>query len=156
MVKFMQKKKSSRTGKLFSRIFNVRQWSDWDRSQSTASYLWERLTLLFVVKDKKENAESFEAAKRRLNISDKQLEERKKSLYLLAWIMAILALAIFIYAIYQLFFGTYQAALISAVLSFVALGLFFRYHFWYFQIKNKKLGCTFSEWFYQGLLGRKS
>lgn len=154
MVKIMQKKEGSRIGRLFGSIFNVKQWSDWDRSKSMASYLKERITLLFVFQEHDANTESFEAAKKRMNLDDKQLAARGKSLFRLAWLMFGVAVLVVIYAIYQLLYGTYQASLSSIVLALVSLSLFFRYHFWYFQIKSKKLGCTLSEWFYKGLLGR--
>jgi intracellular multiplication protein IcmV len=56
---------------------------------------------------------------------------------------------------YQLFYGSYQAAIVSFIILWIALVLAFRYHFWYFQIKNRKLGCTVYEW-YRGLLGDKN
>ena len=45
--------------------------------------------------------------------------------------------------------------LLQAIDTLIALVLAFRYHFWYFQMKQHKLGCTFNEWYRQGLLGEK-
>jgi intracellular multiplication protein IcmV len=51
--------------------------------------------------------------------------------------------------------GSIKAFIVSLVVTLIALILAYRYHFWYFQMKQRKLGCTFSEWYKQGLFGEK-
>ena len=61
--------------------------------------------------------------------------------------MLLSACLIFVYAGYQFFYGSIKAFIVSLVVMLIALVLAFRYHFWYFQIKQRKLGCTFNEWY---------
>ena len=67
--------------------------------------------------------------------------------------MVSLAMMLFLYFLYNLFYGRYAAVLLSSIVMLLALVIAFRYHFWYFQIQQRKLGCTLSDWFWQGLMG---
>jgi len=150
----MKKQSEARTKRVFNRIFNVRTWADWDRMKSFTLYLTRGVKNLFVPQDK-EVQESFEAAQARLNLSDADMLVRQKSLYRLSLLMAVMALLLFAYAIYHLVLANFLAFILSLVVMMIALVLAFRYHFWYFQIKQRKLGCSLHEWFRQGLMGDK-
>lgn len=150
----MKKRSGSRIGRVFSRIFNVRAWFDWDRLKSFTSFLVNGFSRLFVPQ-KNTQVESFDAAQKQFNLSDADLLLKQKALYRLSIVMTAVAFLILIYAGYHLFYGTIKATIISLVVMMIALVLAFRYHFWYFQIKVRKLGCTFQEWYRQGLLGEK-
>ena len=63
------------------------------------------------------------------------------------------AFAFYAYAMYQMLYGGVLSVILSLVLSFVSLALAFRYHFWHFQIKHRKLGCSFQEWFRTSFMG---
>lgn len=150
----MKKKSGSRIARVFNRIVNVRKWADWERTKAFTLYLGNGFLRLFVP-EKNPGAESFDSAMTRLKISDVDLLLKQKALFRLSIVMTSLAGLIFIYSGYQLFFGAFKAAIVSLVVAMIALVLAFRYHFWYFQIKKRKLGCTFNEWFKQGLMGEK-
>ncbi|MBN9227626.1 MULTISPECIES: type IVB secretion system protein IcmV [Legionella] len=147
-------KKQSRIIKLISTILNVRRWFDWERMRAFTLYLGNGCKRLFVPQ-KKTDGESFKEAVKLLNLSDENILTKQKSLLRLSIIMVIAAVLIFGYAGYQLFYGSIKAFLISLIVTMIALVLAFRYHFWYFQMKERKLGCTFNEWYRQGLLGEK-
>ncbi len=149
----MKKKAGSRTVKAFGRIFNVRQWLDFDRMRSFTVYLANGFKKMFVPSSERGEGETFEAAKERLNLNEKDLQSRQSALFRLCLLMCGAALIIFAYAIYHLYYGSYKATIISLALMLVALALAFRYHFWYFQIKERKLGCTLKEWYKKGLMG---
>ncbi len=150
----MKKKSDSKILKLISNIFNVRYWFDWERVKSFSLYIYEGIKQLFVPQQANK-AESFDDAVHKLNLNDANLLAKQKALFRLSILMVIIAGLIFSYAGYQLFYGSFKAVIVSLVVSLIALTLAFRYHFWYYQIKNQKLGCTFNEWFRQGLLGEK-
>lgn len=147
-------KKKSRIVRLVTRIINVRRWFDWERMKAFTLYLGNGFIRLFVPQ-KKVEGESFNDAVRLLNLSDESILIKQKSLFRLSIIMVLAALLILGYAGYQLFFGSIKAFIVSLIVTLIALVLAFRYHFWYYQIKNRKLGCTFNEWFRRGLLGEK-
>ena len=150
----MKKKSGSRVVRVFSRILNVRSWADWDRIKSFTEYLVNGVKRLFVPQQNT-SSESFEKAKAELNLSDAELLVKQNALFRLSVVMVTVATLIFIYMGYQLIYGTFRAAIVSLVLVLIALVLAFRYHFWYFQIKHRKLGCTIEEWYRQGILGEK-
>lgn len=150
----MKKKRSSRILSIFARIFNVRAWIDFDRIKSFTLYLANGFKKMFVPQ-KNVQGESFQEAMTRLNLSEKELNERQSALYRLSLLMCAAALFIFAYAVYHILYGSYKAVIISIVVMLIALVLAFRYHFWYFQIKERKLGCTMQEWYRKGLMGDK-
>ena len=122
--------------------------------RSFTLYLSNGFKRLFVPQQNKE-VESFDEAATKLNLSDAALMTKQKALFRLSIVMLIAAGLILSYAGYQLFYGSFPAVIVSLIVTLIALTLAFRYHFWYYQIKNRKLGCTFDEWFKQGLLGEK-
>jgi intracellular multiplication protein IcmV len=97
--------------------------------------------------DKAQRKESFEQALKRLNLTEEDVQLRAKRYRLYSWIFAGFGLVLFLASFYYLFayhtFAGWCLAMMSAVL-FAANA--FRFDFWYFQIKHRKLGCTFNEW----------
>lgn len=151
----MKKKKFTKkvTG-VFFRVINIRKWSDWDRTKSLSLALKDGIKRLFVPQKHKTD-ESFRAAQKRMHLSEEDLLVKQKALFRLSMLMLGIAFALFAYAGYQVFYGSYKAVILSLVVLSIALVLAFRYHFWYFQIKHHKLGCTFEQWYKQGLWGGK-
>jgi len=150
----MKKTSESRIVKVFTRIINIRDWFDWDRVKAFTIYLANGFRRLFVPQ-KTTDVESFDEAMKRLGISEQSLLAKQKALFRLAILMLAAAGLMLVYLVYQIFFGSYKAVILSIVVILIAFTLAFRYHFWYFQIKHRKLGCSFIEWFRQGLLGEK-
>lgn len=154
------KTSNSRIVRVLGRIFNIPYWFDWERVKSFTVLVAAMFKRLFVVEIEKNFnepqknvlTESFEAAQKSLQLSDSDLLERQKALHRLSILMALLAFSIFIYSGYQLFWGTFRAVLISLSVMMISLALAFRYHFWYYQIKSRRLGCSFNEWFKKGFL----
>lgn len=150
----MKKKPGSRIVRVFTRIINVRKWFDWERMKAFTMYLVNGIKRLFVPQNPT-HVESFDEAAKKLKLNETDLLLKQNALFRLSIIMLIAAFIIFGYMGYQLFYGTFKATIISLVVVLIALVLAFRYHFWYYQIKHRKLGCTIKEWYRQGLLGEK-
>lgn len=150
----MKKKSGSASYRVLSRIFAIKEWFDWARLKSFNIAFKTTLLNLLVLK-KNTHSESFNTAVKKLDLTDEDLLLKQKSLLNLSRLMLFVALVILLYTGYQLFYGSYSAAIVSFIIMLLAVTFAFRYHFWYFQIKQKKLGCTFHEWFRQGLLGEK-
>lgn len=150
----MKNKSGSRIGRVLSRIINVRSWVDWDRMKVFTRYLINGLKKFFVPQ-KREEGESFEAAKKRLKLKESDIAARQTGLLRLSILMIAVAFLLLAYSIYLFAIGGYRGGVVGFVVMLIALVLAFRYHFWYFQIKERKLGCTIQEWFKQGLMGEK-
>lgn len=139
---------------LFNTIFNVRVWFDWERIKAFTLYLVEGFKKFFVPQQRKAG-ETFEAAKKRLKLTEKDLLARQTGLLRLSILMVVFAILTFGYSVYLFTEGGHKGGIVGLVLMLIALVLAFRYHFWYFQIKERKLGCTIQEWFNHGLKGGK-
>lgn len=150
----MKKKSPPRIIRILARIFDLRSWFDFDRIKSFTLYLMNGFKKMFIPQTGN-YGEAFQDAMVRFHITEKELHNKKNALLRLSLLMCGVSICIFGYAIYQMFFGNVKATLVSIVVTFIALALSFRYHFWYFQIKKRKLGCTFHEWYREGLMGDK-
>lgn len=152
----MKKNKSgSKFKTLLNRIFNVRAWMDWDRMKTGGKFLEEGAKKLFVPRPARP-VETFEEAMQRMKLTEADLALRRRALFRMSIMMACLSMGLLIYFFYHIFYGSLHAAFLTLALSLLAAALGFRYHFWYFQIKSRKLGCTFHEWYRQGLMGDPS
>lgn len=153
----MKKRASSRIRNVFSKIINVRSWFDWDRVKDSSIYVAQGAQKIFSGPESSDQKldVSFEQAVQEFNLTDKDLLIKQKALLRLSIVMLSIAVLIFVYAVYHLFFGGFKATIVSLAVMMIALALSFRYHFWYFQIKHQKLGCNFMQWFRQGILGEK-
>lgn len=99
-----------------------------------------------VIPKQAERQETFEDALRRLNLTEDDIKARQSEFTRLVAIFMILGVSIIGYAIYMVIHKNYAAGLISICLSLYAFSQAFRFHFWLFQMKNRKLGCTIQEW----------
>lgn len=156
----MKNKVSNRLVNVFSRIFNFRFWSDWERMKVFTSFVGEGYRRLFMLQPKEANqesalTESFEKAQQQFKLTNEQLQKLQKNLYRISLLMTVIAFLILLYSLYLFYQGSIRGGLLSLVVVAVALAIAFRHHFWYFQIKNRKLGCSIYEWYRKGLLGAK-
>ena len=133
--------------------FDFRTWADVDRIKESGAFITSTLKCFFIPQ-KAANPETLETVMRNLKLSKEDLEKRRKALYRLSLFMLLLTLCLFVYFLFLLMGTYYRACLITFGITSIALALSFRYHFWYFQITKGKLGCTFREWFKEGLLGK--
>jgi intracellular multiplication protein IcmV len=142
-------------GKAFKPAVNVTAWLDTTRISETASYIagFAKRTFTPV---KPTTTETFAQAMTRFGLTEADIAQRKIEFRRLLWVSLFIFICIAGYAIY-LFFQTYvRAGLICSLVSLIALVQAIRYHFWLFQIKKRKLGCTLKEWFKQGILGQSA
>lgn len=149
------KKTKSKIGGLLRRIFNVREWIDWNRIKSGGEYISKGAKQVFIATPV-HPVESFSEAQRRLKLTEDSITARGRALLRTSLLMACLAILLFCYAIYHFIWGTIHSGVLSLSLSVVSIAFAFRYHFWYFQITQRKLGCNLRDWVRKGLMGKKS
>ena len=150
----MGKKSSSRLATRFFNVFRFYLWLDVSRLKGFFEYIKTLFKKIFVPQPKKAE-ESFDDAKKRLNLTDEQLLKQARALFRVSLLMLGLGGLLLCYGVYQIFYGSLLAFLLSLVVTLIALALAFRYHFWFFQIKTKQLGCSWKAWLNEGLLGGK-
>ncbi len=155
------KKKKKKTGRVrgalawsFKPFVNVAGWVGFRTLVGTTSDLVTKAKF-YTIPQKSTVKESFAEAKARFNLSDEQLREKGQDFLRVAIVCAMIAAFIFFYAIYLLFSGALGSFVLACVVSCLALATAFRYHFWFFQIKHKKLGCTLQDWLNGTIRGSK-
>lgn len=142
--------------KKLGRIFfspDVDKWFNWQGFKKMNNFYAEAANdVSKSLKDLKEDADtkkdtlSFDEAMKAKNIDEHELEVIKKQLATMITIFLMVSLLGFIYGIYVLLLGNVLGFIISMSVTLYGLAQTFKYHFWMFEIKNRKLGCTFKEW----------
>ncbi|MHB1946837.1 MAG: type IVB secretion system protein IcmV [Gammaproteobacteria bacterium] len=129
-------------------FFNPRAWLGYDYVKAQSLGLFGTIKLLFGAKiEEGPQDETFEQAKQRLNLTDEDIATTEMNYLLLTAFYASVGFVIVCAAFYLLITdASYAAFILALALSTVLFGQAFRSHFWYFQIKSRKLGCTFDEW----------
>lgn len=144
----------SRVKRLFNRYFDYKSWADWNRSRDITNYFISLFKKFFILQKKnKDDIKSFDEVMSELNLTEQDIELKIKSLRRMYRLMLSIAFIFYIYSMYHMLYGGFLAAMLSFVIMLVCVALAFRYHFWYFQIKRRKLGCSFKEWFRACLMG---
>ncbi len=127
--------------------FNVKQWTGASYLSPVHTAAKAALKGLFIPQ-RAENKETFEAAIARLKLTPEQVAMREKRFRQNAYVFIMCAALAFAYAMYLLFHGHFSPALLGVAVMGLFLVQAFRFHFWAFQIKHKKLGCTFKQWWH--------
>ena len=136
------------TGRVLGRVFDYRvdKWIGYEYLKESFHKTGQIGKDLF----KPEQAtrqETYEEALARMGLTAEDIRKREKEFWGMLIFYSVLMFAIMGYALYLAFQGALLATLMSFSLSFYCASQCFRYHFWLFQIKHRRLGCTLKEWF---------
>lgn len=136
------------TKKLATKIVDVRvdKWLGVDYLKETTGH-YKALLMDLIVPQKARYSETFDEAVQRLELSDEALHARAHEFTKLFYFFIVLSMLVISYGLYLAYRGSFASALIAFCLSLYSLTQAFRFHFWLFQLKNRKLGCTLKEWF---------
>ena len=127
-------------------FINPRGWIDYDSLRDQNRTIWGILRTTFTP-DRPEREETFEQAKKRLNLSDEDIETTEKNYQFYAIIFAILGILCFIYSFYLVIeHFTFTGLLLGLAATALFLSQAFKYDFWCMQLKNRKLGLTIKQW----------
>lgn len=128
-------------------FFNPRAWLGYDVVKSQSLFLYDLIKQIFVKPTPPENVETFEESMQRQNLTEEDIQEAGKTYFSYAILFLILGMISFIFGFYLLILHhTFYGWILSLSVTGLFLVQAFRFHFWYFQIKFRKLGCTFAEW----------
>jgi intracellular multiplication protein IcmV len=141
-------------GRTIKPLVNFPKWMDAKRLKHQGKYISEVGKSLFVPQQRKQQ-ETFEEAIARLQITETKLQENYRFFRIFCGISLILTLLILGYSFYLFYLAAWYGALVSLVLSGITLASAVRYHFWMYQIKQRRLGCSLTEWFQKSILGKK-
>lgn len=134
-------------------MFDVKRWVAWDDVKSTSKGVWKLGKDLFEPQVA-EHHETFDEAVQRMQMTEKDILERKTGFLRLALIYLVMALALFIYTVYIFISGHFFTSILCLTLTVLILVYAYKEHFWYTQIKHRKFGLKFKEWL-RFTLGKK-
>lgn len=147
------KHQTSRMHRVRKYFFNWEGLLDWQRTKAYTVSLFQLAKSFFVIEHAKLGTARFEEMVARYQLTEEDLIKQKKAMVRIARVMLFAGILILSYCVYQLIYGGWRAVLVSMVLAGVALTLSFRYYFWAFQITERRLGCSFREWYRKDVLG---
>ena len=135
-------------GKVAGALVDVRvdKWVSFSYVKNSFFNIKNVATDVFTVQ-KPARTETFDEAMIRMSLTEEDLALRRKEFLSIALLFVALSLGLLIYGLYWAINLVISATLISFCLCAFCLSQAFRFHFWYFQVKNRKLGCTVQEWF---------
>ena len=106
-------------------------------------------------RSKTERKETFDQAIKRFNLTEEDIQKRIKSAKELVMIFLGFGGLLVVYALYQWIQGRMMGGFVCLILSFLTFAYAFREHFNMFQMRNRRLGCSYSEWFNSTFKGSK-
>ena len=143
----MKKRRISRGIKAYLKHFvNVRGWMGYDNLAESTRHLTSTAKAVFKTPQGTGRIETSEQAMQRLQLTEQDIWQRQQEFMRLAAIFFVVMLVTLSYAFYLLSVGKFLGGIVAVGVTAIALAMAFRYHFWYIQIKKRKLGCTFKEW----------
>ena len=139
---------------LLKPLLDIRKTTNYDRAENTAKSIKEEVERLFTLQEKGK-AEEFTAVMKRYQLTDEDIQMRQKGYFYMALFLIIAAFCVISYGVYLFTDAHWRGGIVSIGVAMAISGFAFRYHFWAFQLKNRKLGYTFGEWLRQAVLRRK-
>lgn len=126
---------------------NPKKWVGFNQLKSDSTTLSNIFRGVFKRSEKAaEKKETFEEAVKRFNLTEKDIQKRMKSAKELVMIFLGLGGLLLFYTFYQWASGRVISGFICLTLSLLTLAYAFREHFNLFQMRNRRLGCTYKEW----------
>lgn len=140
--------------KIIKSFFNVPRWMGYPHLAKTSRSVFSLIQKYFTPRQP-QNSESFEEAMQRLNLTPTDLVERVKQFRRLIWVWFFLFILTVSYSIYLLSENALRGFFPGIGIATITLTQIFRYHFWIFQIEERRLGCTFRDWLFSQFLFKK-
>lgn len=134
-------KRVKKTGHTFAR------WADVASVKKLFGFSSSIYSTILKPEEVKAEPETFDQAVKRLKLTPEQLEERKKNFKTQILIYTVGALAVGAYTVYLIVHTYWISVLPSLAVTLFLIAHALKSHFWLFQIKHRKLGCSVQEWF---------
>lgn len=127
-------------------FFDPVTWLDLRSFKQFNQLLFRQLKSLFII-PQATREETFEDAMQRFGLNTEQVNEIGLTYRYYAIFFLVVACMILAFAFYLLFHHlSFHGALLAIAVAVLSAAQAFKYDFWAFQIKVRKLGCTFKDW----------
>ncbi len=136
--------------------FDLRSWVGEDNIRKSAYAIRDMYKDLYpkTAEAKTASTETFEECMHRYGITEEGLVKRMGTMLLMLKVYGALAALLFFYIIFLFMDGKVGTGIFACILLVVLGSFMFKEHFNYFQMKQRRLGCTFNDWL-KFLAGRK-
>lgn len=139
--------KKGKVGRFFKSFVDVKTWVSYDEVKTNTKSIYSLFARFFSKRpDRTGYQETFEEAVIRLNLTEKQIDDRKRIFLYSALIYLFVSLALIAYAVYLMTRILIVPAIFTLILTAFIMALAYREHLWYMQMSKRKLGCNFKEW----------
>ncbi len=126
---------------------NVKGWSSWDSIKGNAKVVGRFIDDLKAPDAKVPPVSlTFEEAMKKYGMTEADVNKSMKTYLLTAIVCLVFSVAAFLWMLYLFYNGMFLSGLVSFSLSALMASYGFREHFYYFQMKHRKLNCTIGEW----------
>lgn len=146
-------KVTSALGRIFKPLVNFPKWMGLRQLKSNAAVISKMIKDLRVYRPGI-HQETFDEAVVRLQLTEEDIKQRMRTCFTLSIVYSIIAILLLVYTIYlvlQLSLGMILGLLVTVLMSVLA----YREHFWYFQMKTRRLGNSFQDWISFLVRGRR-
>lgn len=141
--------------KVLKPFVDVPRWIGYDQLKGMTGWLGGLIKRTFVT-EQSEHSETFEQSMVRLKLTEQDLVQRTIEFKRLLVFWLFIFAMVLVYAAYLAGIGSWVGFAVSMSVALLTLSQVFRYHFWLFQIRSRKLGCTLSEWWHSKVTSEKS
>lgn len=129
-----------------------KRWVSWDFLKKNTQENAQLVKSAFTVQEANRK-ESFSQAVHRHGLTETEIQTIKSRYTIFSYLYTTVGLALVLYSIQAFFEKAYLQSVGTICLSSFVFSMAFRYSFWAFQIRKKRLGCTFRQW-WNDLCGR--
>lgn len=102
---------------------------------------------LFTIKQRPVREETFEQAALRFNLSETDILKRQQAFGRLAAIYLCAVFCLGVYLVYLWHRHAWSSVIMTFMLMLVVSSFAFKEHFWYVQMRHRRLGLTMKDWF---------
>ena len=141
-----KEKKSGRTKGFFKSFVNVKEWVSYDELSTTAETTVGLYRKFFQRKPSQVLQETYAEAVARLGMNEEQQVRKGEGFLYSSLVYAAFTFGLLCYLIYLLAHKHFLASCLDSILVSLGALLAYREHFWYMQMRKKKLGCSFHDW----------
>lgn len=130
-------------------LYDVKAWLGYKHVATGASIInTTAQTVINTKNSTKLPPEEFQEAVERLELSEAELQAMQTGYLRNFIIFFIIGLLFAGYSLYRFNNAQWLAGVISLFLTALTFIFSMSAHFWYFQVKNRKLGCSLKEWYH--------
>lgn len=130
----------------FGSTFQFSRWMGMAEIKNNATAIKDLFNSI-TDKEKPEFTETFEEAVIRLELTESEITQRTLNFLKLTWVYLFFAFCVLVYAAYLYYMGDILGMFMCFPVISVLCSFSFKEHFWYTQMKHRRLGMSAKDWF---------